>query len=48
MQVVLIAAANFIRGYCDLFPKSKEALNQDTKGSLLVDEWITIGQNLDH
>jgi len=48
MQVVLIAAANFIRGYCDLFPKAKQALNRNTNGILLVDELVTIGQNLDH
>lgn len=47
MSTITIATANFVREYCDLFPRAKAALTANAEGSDLVDMWIQIGQKLD-
>jgi len=46
MKTIAIATANFIREYCNLFPKTKDVLAADAEGTNIVDEWIQIGQAL--
>jgi hypothetical protein len=47
MSFMSIVSANFIREYCELFPRAKAALNADARESDMVDVWIQIGQRLD-
>jgi len=47
MVTISIVTANFIRGYCNLLPRAKNALIADAEGRKLVKWWIRIGQSLD-
>jgi hypothetical protein len=45
MNVLLIAMANMVKGYCAVFPKAMECLAQDSEGARLVDVWIGVGND---
>lgn len=45
ITVIMIALANMIKSYCQIFPKSQSVLTQDRNGSKLVDIWITVGSS---
>ena len=46
MITITIATANFIHGYCELFPIAKQSLTADTVGHEVVNKWIGIGRRL--
>lgn len=43
INVIMIASANMIKSYCEIFPKSQSVLTKDTEAASLVDIWITVG-----
>jgi len=45
MNVLLVAMANMVKGYCAVFTKAKECLAQDLEGASLVEVWIGVGND---
>lgn len=43
MSVLMVSTANMIKSYCEIFPKSESALQQDPDKAALVEMWISIG-----
>jgi len=43
INLVMIAMANMIRSYCNLFPKSKNAI-QEKDAAQIVENWVFVGQ----
>lgn len=46
MNYIPIVIANFIRGYCQLFPRAKATLTADAEGRKMVKGLIKVGQEL--
>jgi len=44
INVVFVATANFIREYCELFPRTKPALSGYPNGQKIVDSWVKLGK----
>ena len=47
INVIFIATANFIREYCELFPRTKPALSAYPNGEKIVDAWVKLGRMSD-
>lgn len=46
MKLIMIAMANMIKAYCQVFEKSKEVIQKDEDAKKLIDLWIRIGTSL--
>ena len=46
MKLIMIAMANMIKAYCQLFKKSNDILQQDEEAKKLIGQWIHIGTSL--
>ena len=46
MKLIMIAMANMINAYCQMFEKSKDVLQKDEDAKKLIDQWIYIGTSL--
>ena len=44
MNVIMIAIANMIFSYCEIFPKGKKALKTNPQATNLAQIWVNIGQ----
>lgn len=46
MKLIMIAMANMIKAYCQMFVKSNDVLQKDEDAKKLIDEWVNIGTSL--
>lgn len=46
MKLIMIAMANMIKAYCQMFEKSKDVIQKDEDAKTLIDRWIHIGTSL--
>nr|MDA8168081.1 hypothetical protein [Nitrospiraceae bacterium] len=46
MKLIMVAMANMIQAYCQLFKKSKSLFQKEESSKKLVDQWIKIGAHL--
>ena len=43
MKLIMIAIANMIKTYCQMFVKSKDVIQKDEDAKKLIDQWVHIG-----
>ena len=43
MKLIMIAMANMIKAYCQMFEKSKDVIQKDEDAKTLIDQWVHIG-----
>jgi len=43
MKLIMIAVANMIKVYCQMFVKSKDVIQKDGDAKKLIDQWVHIG-----
>lgn len=43
MKLIMIAMANMIKVYCQMFEKSKDVIQKDEDARKLIDQWVHIG-----
>lgn len=46
MELIMIAMANMIKVYCQMFVKSNDVLQKDEDAKKLIDQWVHIGNSL--
>lgn len=46
MKLIMIAMANMIKAYCQMFEKSKDVIQKDEDAKTLIDQWVHIGTSL--
>lgn len=46
MKLIMIAMANMIKIYCQMFVKSNDVLQKDEDAKKLIDQWVHIGNSL--
>jgi hypothetical protein len=46
MKLIMIAMANMIKAYCQMFVKSKDVIQRDEDAKKLIDQWVHIGTSL--
>lgn len=46
MKLFMIAMANMIKAYCQMFEKSNDVLQKDKDAKKLIDKWVNIGTSL--
>jgi len=46
MKLIMIAMANMIKAYCQVFEKSKDVIQKDEDTKKLIDQWVQIGTSL--
>lgn len=43
MKLIMIAMANMIKAYCQMFEKSRDVIQKDEDAKKLIDQWVHIG-----
>lgn len=46
MKLIMIAMANMIKAYCQMFVKSNDVIQKDEDAKKLIDQWIQFGTSL--
>lgn len=46
MKLIMIAMANMIKAYCQMFEKSNDVLQKDEDAKKLIDQWVHFGTSL--